>query len=232
MASLTRALCPSGVLVFLVPQSRLVVSARYLSSHFAGIRAFRFPDPEYRGFRQIVLFAVRKPKPVSDPSSQAILEGWSRDDLPPLPDAPSEPIVAVPTLPIGDVLLASLTFDPRQAAKEAQGRGVWAQSGLIEQLWPSDEQAVRPLMPLRRGHLALLVAAGLLNNCTLSQGEHRVLVKGRTYKELVQVDSDDEDVEVRREVIRTSIAVLDLGTGKLEIVEHGGASPESSEQAA
>jgi hypothetical protein len=88
-------------------------------------------------------------------------------------------------------------------------------------------------MPLRRGHLALLVAAGLLNNCALRQGEHRVLVKGRTYKELVQVDSDDEDIEVRREVIRTSIAVLDLGTGALEIIEqHGNPRDESAEQAA
>jgi hypothetical protein len=74
-------------------------------------------------------------------------------------------------------------------------------------------------MPLRRGHLALLIAAGLLNNCTLRHGDRDVLVKGRTRKDLVQVDSEDDDIEIRREVIRTSISVLDLVTGEVEVVE-------------
>ena len=233
LTSLTRALAPGGVLVFLVPQPRLAVSARYLSSHFDEIRAYRFPDPDYRTFRQVVLFGLRKGKAVPDPASQAAVEAWSHGELEPLSDALPSPTIAVPRLPAGDVLFASLTFDPRQAAMEAQSRGLWAQPELIAQLWPSDEQPVRPLMPLRRGHLALLVAAGLLNNCTLCQGQDRVLVKGRTYKEMVQVDSDDEDLEVRREVIRTSIAVLNLGTGALEIVEQdSGPRADSAGQAA
>src|SRR5688572_14362344 len=81
LTSLTRALCPSGVLVYLVPQSRLAVSARYLSSHYTGIQAFRFPDPEYGSFRQIVLLASRKPKGVNDALARAQLEAWSRGDL-------------------------------------------------------------------------------------------------------------------------------------------------------
>src|SRR5687768_3046773 len=55
LTSLTRALCPGGVLVYLVPLPRLSVSARYLASHYAGLRAWRFPDPEYTAFRQVVL---------------------------------------------------------------------------------------------------------------------------------------------------------------------------------
>jgi hypothetical protein len=42
------------------------------------------------------------------------------------------------------------------------------------QLWPPDERPVGPLMPLRRGHLALLIAAGILNNVVLEQGGDRV----------------------------------------------------------
>jgi len=222
LTSLTRSLCPSGVLVFLVPQSRLSVSARYLASHYSRFQAFRFPAPEYRDFRQVVLFAIRKPKAAPDPTAQADLEGWSHGELAPLPDAPAGPMLVVPSLSIGDVLFASLFFDPQQAAAEAQRRGAWVQPDLAEQLWPPDEQPVRPLMPLRRGHLALLIAAGMLNNCVLSQGERRVLVKGHTFKELVPVESGDDDVEVLREVLRTSIAVLDLATGEIEIVDEDG----------
>jgi hypothetical protein len=84
-------------------------------------------------------------------------------------------------------------------------------------------------MPLRKGHLALLIAAGMLNNVVLSQNGERLLVKGRTHKELVPVESADEDTEVQREVIRTSVVVLDLDTGALQVVgqrEGGDAAEE------
>src|SRR5688572_24168240 len=87
LTSLTRALCPGGVLVYLVPQARLSVSARYLASHYAGLRAWRFPDPEYTAFRQVVLLATRKPKAIPNPAAQADVEAWGRGGLSMLPDA-------------------------------------------------------------------------------------------------------------------------------------------------
>lgn len=222
LTSLTRALCPSGVLILLIPQRRLATSARYLANHYSGFLPFGFPDPEYAAFQQMVLFAVRKPRPVPDHTMQAQMEAWSNGSLPPLPDAPESPSLRVPSLPAGEILFTSLFFDPIRAAAEAQRRGVWAQPQLTERLWPPDERPVRPLMPLRKGHLALLIAAGMLNNVELSQGGQRVLVKGRTYKELVSIDSGDDDTEVRREVIRTSITVLDLASGAIEVVDQGG----------
>src|SRR5207302_10697679 len=108
------------------------------------------------------------------------------------------------------------------ATQDARRRGVWKQPAFAEQLWPPCEQTVRPLMPLRRGHLALLIAAGLLNNVVLRQGDRRMLVKGRTRKELVRVESDDEATDVQVEVLRTSVAVLDLDSGAVEPVEQGG----------
>ncbi len=233
LTSLTRALCPGGVLLFLIPQPRLVVSARYLASHYARIKALRFPDPEYGAFRQIVLFGIRKSKATPDPSVQSRLEEWSRVDLEPLSDDSVGPAITVPSLPAGDVLFASLAFDPQQAAGEARRRGAWVQPDLAEQLWPSDDQQVRPLMPLRRGHLALLIAAGLLNNCVLRDGERSVLVKGRTFKEFVAIESDDEDTEIQREVIRTFVTLLDLMTGELQVVEQvGGEAAHTEGQAA
>jgi hypothetical protein len=82
---------------------------------------------------------------------------------------------------------------------------------------------VRPLMPLRKGHLALLIAAGLLNNVLLCQDRQRVLVKGRISKELVPVEGDHEESTIEHEVLRTSVVVLDLETGAFEIVDQGGA---------
>ena len=75
-------------------------------------------------------------------------------------------------------------------------------------------------MPLRRGHLAVLIAAGFLNNILLEAGGRRVLVKGRTYKETIPVESDDPDVEIERQVLRTSVVALDLRSGESEVIEH------------
>ena len=230
-SSLTRALCPGGVLVFLIPQRRLAISARYLASHYAGFRAYRFPDPEYAAFLQMVLFAARKPQATPDPTAQAQLETWSRADLPPLPELPEDGSrLEVPALPAGEVRFASLFFDPLQAAAEAQRQGVWVQPQLTEQLWPADERPVRPLMPLRKGHLALLIAASMLNNVVLHQNGHRVLVKGRAYKEPVPVESEDEQTEIEREVLRTAITVLDLRTGALEVIDKASGTPARAEQ--
>jgi predicted RNA methylase len=221
LTSMTRALCPGGVLAFLVPQRRLAVSARYLASYYTDFLAHRFPDPEYAAFQQVVLFARRKPQAAPDPTVQARLESWSGGELAPLPDAPAAPPLAVPALPAGEILFATLFFDPALAAEEARRRGVWAQPQLAEQLWPPEERPVRPLMPLRRGHLALLVAAGMLNNVVVRHGDRRVLVKGRVHKSFVPVETDDEQTEVEREVLRTSVLVLDLATGALEVVGQG-----------
>lgn len=227
LTSLSRALCPGGVLVFLIPQARLAVSARYLAAHYTGFRVYRFPDPEFAAFHQMALVAVKKVQATPDPDSQTRLEAWSIAGPPPLPDGPDGPPVVVPALPRADILFAPLAFDPHLAAREARRRGVRAQASFAEQLWPPDERPVRPLMPLRRGHLALLIAAGLLNNVVLHKDGRRVLVKGRTRKELVPVGSDEPDTEVECEVLRTSVVVLDLDSGALDVVEQGGtAEPE------
>ena len=47
------------------------------------------------------------------------------------------------------------------------------------------------------------------------------MVKGRTYKESIPVESDDPDVEIEREVLRTSVVALDLRSGRFDVIEHG-----------
>lgn len=121
---------------------------------------------------------------------------------------------------VGD-RFAPRVVDPYQAAAEARHRGVLVWSDFAEQLWQSDESPVRLRMPLRRGHLALLIAAGLLNNCVLREGDRSAPMKARTFKDLVSFEGDDADVEIQREVIRTLITVLDLVPGDIEAIEQG-----------
>ena len=69
-------------------------------------------------------------------------------------------------------------------------------------------------MPLRKGHMAMLVAAGFLDNLCLESDDQRILVKGRTSKEFVLVE-DTEDKETYRERLRTTVVSLDLEDGQI-----------------
>ncbi len=92
LTHMTRAVCPGGVLVLIVPQRQLSISARYLSNQYNDIMAYRFPDPEFEAFRQVVLFGVRKPKPGTDRDVEKRIVGWSEGGLSELADEPAEEV--------------------------------------------------------------------------------------------------------------------------------------------
>jgi SAM-dependent methyltransferase len=229
LTTMSRALVPGGLLVYIVPQVRLAQSARYLASRYEGLRCYRFQDPEHVAFRQCVVLGRRRATQTIAADAQAQVEAWATGPLPELPSPEStSPIYELPALPAGPVTFASQFFEPEAAAAEARERGLWTNSALVERFWPAGERAVRPLMPLRRGHLAVLIAAGFLNNILLEDGSSRVLVKGRITKVSRPVESADPDVEVEREFLRTSVVLLDLETGEFEDIEHGGQLTELS----
>ena len=62
--------------------------------------------------------------------------------------------------------------------------------------------------------MAMLVTAGLLDNLVLEADGRRILVKGRTSKEMVMVE-DAPEKEVHRERLKTTVVALDLGDGQI-----------------
>ena len=229
LTTFTRALCPGGVLVFIVPQKRLALSSRFLSNQYEDLDLYRFPDgPDgYALFNQVVLFGRRRSSVQADPVAQSFIDDISRegpDALDPIGEE-AELVYNLPALPGGEVLFASQHFDALQAEVEAGRRGLLAKGLLAEQLWPPEEGRVRPLVPLKKAHRALLMASGLVDNVVLAgPNGRRVIVKGRTVKELVRVPSDSAKHEVHRELVRTNITLLDLETGQVIKVDNGPAA--------
>lgn len=57
----TQALVPGGLLIFIVPVRGMTWSvAERLVKSYEEIRVYRFPDKEYKVFRQVVVFGIRK----------------------------------------------------------------------------------------------------------------------------------------------------------------------------
>ena len=209
----TRYLAEDGLLVFIVPRTRLAVSARYLATHYGTLRCWAFPQPEREAFDQVVLMGYRKREPSPNAYAEERVREWARGE----PEELSEhgyPAYSPSLTPAGDVLFATRTVDPVAAAREARASGLWVSTAITDALWPAKDGRTRPLMPLRRGHMAMLVAAGFLDNLVLEAGGRRILVKGRTSKEMVLVE-DTPQKETHRERLNTTVVALDLGDGEV-----------------
>ena len=224
----TRYLAENGLLVFIVPRQRLAVSARYLSTHYGRMRCWAFPSPEREVFDQVVLMGYRKTDPVPDAHAEGMVMEWALGEPETLRSQPYPEYTPAKT-PRGDVLFATRTVDPVAAAAEARRSGLWASTDITDALWPAGDNRTRPLMPLRRGHMAMLVAAGFLDNLVLEGDGRRILVKGRTSKEMVQVE-DSPEKEVHREKLKTTVVALDLDDGRIEDIESSDGSQEDEDE--
>ena len=220
----SRYLEPDGVLVYIIPRNQIATSARFLTTNYRRVRAWAFPDPEVEQFDQVVVLGVRKPQPRPDARAMRDLVAGI-DDLPSLSRALT-PEYDIGMSPPGPVMFTTRVIDFTKAVAEARQRGLWTQDEITEAFWPPTDLTTRPLMPLRKGHLAMLVAAGFLDNLELetpdpgsgSGAGSRVLVKGQTKKEMVLVE-EGETHDIYREQLRTSVVTLDLDSGRIERIE-------------
>ena len=209
----TRYLAEHGLLVFVVPRRRLAESARYLASHYARLRCWAFPDPEREAFDQVVVTGTRKAEVQCDQYSAVRLQECMEGNVEEL-TRQRYPVYNARATGGGEVLFATRTIDPAAAAAESRRSGLWVSTTVTDALWPAEDGRTRPLMPLRRGHLAMLVAAGFLDNLQLEADGSRILVKGRTSKEMLLVETTPEK-EVYRERLRTTVVALDLDIGEI-----------------
>jgi hypothetical protein len=218
-----RYLAPGGVLVYLIPERRLSSKvANVLAYQCEQIQVFRFPGEEYARFQQIVLFAVRKATAFRDEEVLRTLRAiGSRTRIPPDLPAQVEPAYNVPTArPVPNLLFQSLSVDPADLVQEMEKYGVY--EPILRRLHPEAATCrMRPLMPLRRGHLALVLASGHLNNELVEDPAtgDRLLVKGRTEKDTLRLEENGEDGSrtiTERDVLKIVITALDLRSGKLQ----------------
>ncbi len=122
--------------------------------------------------------------------------------------------------PVPNLLFQSLSVDPADLVQEVEKYGVY--EPILRRLHPEvAAYRMRPLMPLRRGHLALVLASGHLNNELVEDPRtgDRLLVKGRTEKDTVRMEENGEDGSrtiTERDVLKIVITALDLRSGELQ----------------
>ncbi|MCB0078029.1 MAG: methyltransferase, partial [Anaerolineales bacterium] len=136
---------PDGVLLFVIPQPVLGFRklARYLASWFADLQIWRFPQPEYSAFRQVVLFGTRRERahaPETGAVTRLVELAAQGEGLPALPwaTAPSFTLPA-PRVPAERYHFASRYVDHEDAIQEAAAAGVRTTARWRERLTVRDD---------------------------------------------------------------------------------------------
>jgi predicted RNA methylase len=196
----TPALVTGGLLVFVIPEYILDEVCPHLEHHFNRLGVYRFPADEYEAFRQVIVVGHRR-----DPRQPAGV----------LPD-----VSALETMPRLEVRAAREPLIARRNISESDLMLEAASSPLWVDLWEKTTPAnadFRPLAPVRPGHLALLVAAGMLNGVIVEAEGQRLLVRGFTEK--VERTEQTEDRTVMRENFVGGIVALDLSSGEEVVIK-------------
>ena len=228
----TAALSVDGVLVYIIPHEQLRNPnvAKHLAGRFDQIRIERFPDEEYAAFKQVVVFARRRAKyqPPTDQTIAAITRLALLDPthLPVITHQDS-PVYLLPPAPDRDVdgkapMFKRLFWSDEDLVAAAEQQGVQARSHLWkDRLSAIDiEHHIEPAMPLKKGHVAMLIASGLMGVMTLTRtnedGATQVLLaKGRVIKdkesttETVQSGDQTMTKTVERDKFVTTVSTLD-----------------------
>jgi hypothetical protein len=173
-----RWLVEGGVLLMVVPQSRLDSSIPLVAENFADLRVFRLTAPESERFNQVALFGVRKRMRGQDYSRNctALREMVWRRDMPTLQG--NETPYRVPASGSTQLVYRGLPLD--QIDDLIVSSSAWKQVEAL--LLPKEEMAGgRPITPLHAGHVGLLCTAGLLNG-VFGQGDDRHIARWRSVK--------------------------------------------------
>ena len=213
-------LMPGGLLVYIVPRWALGIRevARLLAGHFEQHAVYAVP--EYAQYQQVVLFAVRRAKALPDSGAEAVLKGYAAH-MPPALDTAT----ATYELPAVDRKKRFVCY--KNTLTPAEERALAAEHGVLTtRAWQEAAPKLQsvdfiPAVPMRRGHVAMLVASGLLGTMTLGD----TLARGyavKVFHELTnaqgEVVAEDEDKKVEREQFVTKVFTFDR-QGAFGVVE-------------
>jgi hypothetical protein len=211
LRDLEGTLLPDGVLVYIIPQKRLSKEiAAILASQFTDIRVYRFPDPDFEAFGQIVAIAKKSRYPLTRPEEAVRLAKLADETLDPLPDRGWFPEIP----PAENALFERRKVKPEELVSMAERSPLW---GRVRDLTePAVLGAVdQPPTRLHVGHLGLLLSAGRLNGL-VGKGPERHIVVGQPVKKVVESEETEYDdkgqatahIERRLETFQVVIKML------------------------
>ncbi len=223
LKSTTPKLARGGLLIYIIPQRILGMPevARLLGGHYENTRIYRFPDGLFEKFQQVVVFATRR-LAYKIPGDREVGEitSLAQSEIVPIQPIP-QPVYQLVQSPVRGansrpVVFKRMDWEPEEVVEATQKAGMQTTSEWLDLINPSRGlvQLTQPVMPLKKGHVAMLMASGMMGTVRLTDEEGRpMLIKGRVIKVVEkseETDSEDSGVvvETYKDRFVTTVAVL------------------------
>lgn len=216
------SLQPGGILVLIIPVGSLNLGMkRYLASWFNDVRVTVFPKKEFERFGQLVIFGRKRKEAVLNKEAFKDLEdvstGLLKGYVPWLELTPECCRYEVPPAVLPEKLFHFRNLEMTGEEMIAE----LAEDGFEHEVFAlvvrrNGNVRIRPAAPLRKGHLAILVASGMTDGLVEKNGK-RLLIKGTVRKEKVKTVETDETTQIvtERDVLKIEIIGLNLKSGEI-----------------
>lgn len=199
-------LADGGALVFIIPFGILKKVSTFFFRRSRKLVVLSFPTEEFDQFNQVVLIC-EKGRPKKADVEQNIetlafatgLELFEVPDKLPATDTFESAYNVPEAVDTDRFYYLSARLDPQEAIGQVKESPVW--SRVARQAFPPPGHAkAHPLMPLREGHLAMLLASGMMNGEVVGEDGQKLIVKGSVKK---RVQESSEETETQKKHIQT-----------------------------
>ena len=206
--------------------------ARFLSAHYRSLRVFRFPDPEYDDYRQVVVFGHRRERPQDIPGVVSELADMAAPQacIPELDFRQDEIYGTIAECPMMGYPVRVMAHPPAAVAQAARNEGLWHSRAVRSLLATEPDQArIRPIAPLPEGHAAMVAANSMMDNVIIrdpSEAQDPIVLRGFFRKRNRETFRSDR-IAVRSDYFESNIRVLNTRTGRIDEV---GSNPAGLQQ--
>ena len=163
-----------GLLTCIIPQKILgmLEVARFLAGHYEAISIYRFPDGLYEKFKQVVVLAYKR-KVYQLPTDRQVLslQSLATTELEPfeVADEPIYELLPAPSRAANGkpIVFKRTDWEPEEVVEATMEAGVQNTSEWLDLIHPTRglTQLAQPVMPLKKGHIAMRATRSHLNNC-------------------------------------------------------------------
>jgi hypothetical protein len=215
-----------GWLVLVVPYTVLAACAPVLARYFTDLQVYAFPEEEFHSFHQCLVlgqkrFLVSMAKAAKVEQELVCLTGMAPEiflaTAPPLAHCTEQLIIPEAKQPC---TFTCSRIDPREAIPLVRRSGL-LEDLLIHDLAPGLCHSIRPLAPLKNGHLALMLAGGYMNG-EIEQDGRRLVIKGVVHKtetiHAIAENTSGDTMVTTRDQYQPTVKAIDMATAELLLI--------------
>lgn len=177
-----------GLLIYVIPYYRLTPDiCRILTDNFDGLTVWRFTNSEFKKFKQVAVFGVRKRRE-QEPQDTLWLERYAENpaSIPCLTELP-EDRYALPGEPLEVQMFQGEKFNQKELEQQLRRSSSFTE--MMSRRSELDNGTKRPLLPLSISQIGLVGGSGMINGLIECDSPH--IIKGRIVK-VVRTETEEQ----------------------------------------